>query len=143
MPSQSDNVPPSARSIPIGQHTLGGGELLFFLGPCVIESEDFAWEMARDIQQIALACGVPFVFKASYDKANRSSVKSFRGMGCREGTALLGAIGKELGVPVTTDIHSPEEAEIAAEHIDVLQIPAFLCRQTDLIRRDHTASWVE
>lgn len=133
MPPQSDSLPPSARSIPIGQHALGGGELLFFLGPCVIESEDFAWEMARGIQQIALECGVPFVFKASYDKANRSSVKSFRGMGCREGTALLGAIGKELGVPVTSDIHSPAEAEIAAEHIDVLQIPAFLCRQTDLI----------
>jgi 2-dehydro-3-deoxyphosphooctonate aldolase (KDO 8-P synthase) len=99
----------------------------------VIESEEFVWRTARALHAMAAAAGAQFIFKASYDKANRTSVKSFRGLGVKEGCALLGAIGRELGVPVTTDVHSPEEAEIAAEWIDVLQIPAFLCRQTDLI----------
>jgi len=89
--------------------------------------------MARALKTICEKEGAQFVFKASYDKANRTSVKSFRGMEVREGCALLGAIGRELGVPVTTDVHSPEEAEVAAEQIDILQVPAFLCRQTDLI----------
>jgi 2-dehydro-3-deoxyphosphooctonate aldolase (KDO 8-P synthase) len=106
----------------IGSVTLGGAEPLFILGPCVIESEEFAWNMARQIRDICKELGAQFVFKASYDKANRTSVKSFRG------------IGADLGVPVTTDIHSPEDAKIAAEYIDILQIPAFLCRQTDLIQ---------
>ena len=99
-----------------------------------MESEDFTWRMAREIAAICTQTGAQFVFKASYDKANRTSVKSFRGIGVRAGCALLAAIGRELQVPVTTDVHSPEEAEIAAEFIDVLQIPAFLCRQTDLIQ---------
>jgi len=106
---------------------------VFVLGPCVIESEQFTHDLAADLQQMTTEAGARFVFKASYDKANRTSLKSFRGLGCREGARLLGAIGRELGVPVTTDVHSPEEAEMAAEHIDILQIPAFLCRQTDLI----------
>jgi 2-dehydro-3-deoxyphosphooctonate aldolase (KDO 8-P synthase) len=89
--------------------------------------------MATKIKKICDNEGVSFVFKASYDKANRTSVKSFRGTSVRNGCALLAEIGASLGVPVTTDIHSPEEAGIAAEFIDVLQIPAFLCRQTDLI----------
>ena len=118
----------------IGPHILGGGEPLFILGPCVIESEEFVWRMARALHGMAREAGAQFVFKASYDKANRTSGKSFRGMGVREGCALLASIGKELGVPVTTDVHSPEEARIAAEFIDILQIPAFLCRQTDLIQ---------
>ena len=122
-----------AAPLHIGNVQLGGAVPLFILGPCVIESEEFVWRMARAIQGIANAAGVPFVFKASYDKANRTSVKAFRGMGVREGCAILGAIGKELGVPVTTDVHTAQEAEVAAEFIDVLQIPAFLCRQTDLI----------
>lgn len=113
--------------------TLGGAEPLFILGPCVIESEKFLWRMGRKLKQIAGDCGIQFVFKASYDKANRTSVKSFRGPGAEEGCALLAAVGAELGVPVTTDVHSPEEAEIAGKYIDILQIPAFLCRQTDLI----------
>jgi 2-dehydro-3-deoxyphosphooctonate aldolase (KDO 8-P synthase) len=117
----------------IGPHTLGAGEPLFILGPCVIESEEFVWKMARALREMTARLGVQFVFKASYDKANRTSVKSFRGLGVREGCALLASIGRELGVPVTTDIHSPEEAQTAAEFIDILQIPAFLCRQTDLI----------
>ena len=113
--------------------TLGGDDLFFILGPCAIESEEFTWQMARDIKVIADKLNVPFFFKASYDKANRTAANSYRGPGPKEGCALLGAIGKELGVPVTTDIHTPEDAEIAAEHIDFLQIPAFLCRQTDLL----------
>jgi 2-dehydro-3-deoxyphosphooctonate aldolase (KDO 8-P synthase) len=118
----------------IGSLTLGGGNPVFILGPCVIESEEFAWKMARALREMTSRLGVQFVFKASYDKANRTSVKSFRGMGLKAGCALLASIGKELGVPVTTDVHSPDEARAAAEFIDVLQIPAFLCRQTDLIQ---------
>jgi 2-dehydro-3-deoxyphosphooctonate aldolase (KDO 8-P synthase) len=121
-------------ALSIGSVALGGPLPLFILGPCVIESEEFVWRMARSLQSMAVDAGVPFVFKASYDKANRTSVKSFRGPGVREGCAILAAIGKKLGVPVTTDVHSPEEAELAAETIDILQIPAFLCRQTDLLR---------
>src|SRR5436190_24238496 len=107
----------------IGPLRIGPKEPLFILGPCVIESEDLVWRMARSLKDIANKTDVRFVFKASYDKANRTSVKSYRGLGVREGCEILGAIGKELNVPVTTDVHSPAEAEIAAEHIDVLQIP--------------------
>ncbi len=123
-----------AAPLNIGPVSLGGGAPLFILGPCVIESEEFVWSMARQLKEICTAAGVQWVFKASYDKANRTSVKSFRGLGVREGCGILAAIGRELGVPVTTDIHSPEEATVAAEYIDILQIPAFLCRQTDLIQ---------
>jgi len=120
-------------SFPIGNIQAGRDLPIFILGPCAIESEEFTWEMARAIHEIAKRHNIPFIFKASYDKANRTSASSFRGPGVKEGTALLGQIGKELGVPVTTDVHTPEETEIAAEHIDLLQIPAFLCRQTDLL----------
>ena len=113
--------------------TLGGAEPLFILGPCVIESEAFLWRIARKIKRIATDAGVQFVFKASYDKANRTSLKSFRGPGVEAGCALLAAVGAELGVPVTTDVHSPADAAIAGNFVDILQIPAFLCRQTDLI----------
>jgi 2-dehydro-3-deoxyphosphooctonate aldolase (KDO 8-P synthase) len=89
--------------------------------------------MGRRIAEIAGEAGINWVFKASYDKANRTSIKSFRGMGLARGCELLAEVGAEAGVPVTTDVHSPEEATAAAEWIDVLQIPAFLCRQTDLI----------
>ena len=120
--------------IKAGNVTVGGEELAFILGPCVIESEAFAWKMARRIHEICTAEDAAFVFKASYDKANRTSVRSYRGIGAREGCELLAAIGAELKVPVTTDIHSPAEAEIASAFIDILQIPAFLCRQTDLLK---------
>jgi len=113
---------------------VGGKEPAFILGPCVIESEKFVWRMARGIAEICAAESLPFIFKASYDKANRTSVRSYRGIGVREGCELLAAVGRELKIPVTTDVHSPSEAEIAGEIIDVLQIPAFLCRQTDLLR---------
>lgn len=105
----------------------------YILGPCGLESEEFAWDMARSIKEIADRLGIQWYFKASYDKANRTSGDAFRGPGVKEGTRILGEISKELGVPVTTDIHTPQDAAIAAETIDLLQIPAFLCRQTDLL----------
>ena len=117
----------------IGSVPVGGPVPFFILGPCALESESFAWEMARSIDEIAKRTGIHYLFKASYDKANRTSVSSFRGPGVAEGCRILGEIGRELGVPVTTDIHTAQDAEIAAEHIDLLQIPAFLCRQTDLL----------
>ncbi len=106
---------------------------LFILGPCVMESEKFVWRMARKIHAICTGLGVSFVFKASYDKANRTSVHAFRGPGLEAGCRLLAEIGGELRVPVTTDVHTAEEARMAGEHVDILQIPAFLCRQTDLL----------
>jgi 2-dehydro-3-deoxyphosphooctonate aldolase (KDO 8-P synthase) len=114
--------------------TIGGKRPAFILGPCVIESEKFVWRMARKIAQICEDEDVDFVFKSSYDKANRTSVRSYRGIGVEEGCEILAAIGRDLKVPVTTDVHSSAEAEIAGEKIDMLQIPAFLCRQTDLLR---------
>src|SRR6266699_3966641 len=90
--------------------------------------------MARSIEKICVQEDIDFIFKASYDKANRTSVHSFRGIGVREGCEILSAIGRDLKIPVTTDVHSPNEAAIAGEKIDMLQIPAFLCRQTDLLR---------
>ncbi len=122
------------KPLTIGPVALGGRTPAFILGPCVIESEAFVRRMARKIAKICAAEKLPFIFKASYDKANRTSVRSYRGIGARQGCELLAEIGREIGMPVTTDVHSPNEAGIAAEFIDVLQIPAFLCRQTDLIR---------
>lgn len=121
------------RIVKIGRNKLGGKKLLFILGPCVIESPAFTRRMGRKLKTICDGLDVQFVFKASYDKANRTSVNSFRGTTVRDGCALLGEIGGELGVPVTTDVHSPQEVEVAAQYIDLIQIPAFLCRQTDLI----------
>ena len=100
----------------------------------MIESEKFVWRMARSIARIARAENVDFIFKASYDKANRTSVRSFRGIDVGKGCEILSEIGRELKIPVTTDVHSPAEAEMAGARIDMLQIPAFLCRQTDLLR---------
>jgi 2-dehydro-3-deoxyphosphooctonate aldolase (KDO 8-P synthase) len=107
----------------------------FFLiaGPCVIESRDHVMFMANELREVTAECGISFVFKASFDKANRSSIKSFRGVGITEGLKILGDVRKEIGVPVLSDIHEPGQADEAAQVIDVLQIPAFLCRQTDLI----------
>ena len=118
----------------IGKVTIGGKQPVFILGPCVIESEKFVHRMAKKIAEICTGEDIDFIFKASYDKANRTSVRSFRGIGVREGCEILSAIGRDLKMPVTTDVHSPAEAEIAGDKIDMLQIPAFLCRQTDLLR---------
>ena len=123
-----------SKPLKIGSVTIGGKRPVFILGPCVIESEKFVWRMARAIEKICAQEDTDFIFKASYDKANRTSVRSFRGMGVGEGCEILSAIGHDLRIPVTTDVHSPAEAEIAGEKIDMLQIPAFLCRQTDLLR---------
>ncbi|MFQ3578023.1 MAG: 3-deoxy-8-phosphooctulonate synthase [Verrucomicrobiia bacterium] len=118
----------------VGKVSIGGPAPLFILGPCVIESPKFLMRMAEKIVRIADAAGIQnLVFKASYDKANRSSHRSFRGPGVEEGCRLLASIRKQYGIPVLTDVHSAEEAIIAGEHIDILQIPAFLCRQTDLL----------
>ena len=122
------------KPLKLGNVTIGGNEPAFILGPCVIESEKFVWRMAQRIADVCRSEDASFIFKASYDKANRTSGRSFRGIDARAGCEILAAIGKELRVPVTTDVHSPAEAEIAAEFIDILQIPAFLCRQTDLLR---------
>src|SRR5262244_1985530 len=118
----------------VGKVSIGGMRPAFILGPCVIESEKFVRRMAKKIADVCASENVDFIFKASYDKANRTSVRSFRGIGVREGCEILSEIGRELKIPVTTDIHSVAEAEIAGEKIDMLQIPAFLCRQTDLLR---------
>src|SRR4026208_1390476 len=118
----------------VGKVSIGGKRPAFILGPCVIESEKFARRMAGKIGEACSSEDVDFIFKASYDKANRTSVRSFRGIGVREGCDILSAIGRELKIPVTTDVHSTGEAEMAGEKIDMLQIPAFLCRQTDLLR---------
>lgn len=107
----------------------------FFLmaGPCVIEGEEMAFEIGRHVADVCRRLGVPFVFKGSYRKANRSRLDSFSGIGDLEALRILGAVGRELGVPVVTDIHEPAEAAMAADFVDILQIPAFLCRQTDLL----------
>jgi 2-dehydro-3-deoxyphosphooctonate aldolase (KDO 8-P synthase) len=123
-----------AKPLRVGKVTIGGKRPAFILGPCVIESEKFVWRMATKISEICASENVDLIFKASYDKANRTSVRSFRGIGAREGCEILSAIGRELRIAVTTDVHSPAEAEFAGEKIDLLQIPAFLCRQTDLLR---------
>jgi 2-dehydro-3-deoxyphosphooctonate aldolase (KDO 8-P synthase) len=120
--------------IKLGALRLGGGNPLFLIaGPCVIESEAHARGMAERVARIAADCGVPYIFKASYDKANRSSIKGFRGPGLKEGLRILGKIKTELSVPVLTDIHEAAQAAPVAEVCDVLQIPAFLSRQTDLL----------
>lgn len=119
--------------VQVGSVSVDGSEPLFILGPCVIESEEFIWDMADRLGALANSLRLKWIFKASYDKANRSAGSSYRGIGVKAGCQLLHRVGQKLGVPVTTDIHSPEEAKIAAEYIDLLQIPAFLSRQTDLI----------
>ena len=120
-------------SFEIGPVRVGEGRLFLIAGPCVIESEAHARRMAEAIQRIAGDLGIPYIFKASYDKANRTSMKSFRGPGLKEGTRILEALARDTGLPVLTDVHQPEHCEVAAEAVDVLQIPAFLCRQTDLL----------
>ena len=111
----------------------GGDTLPIIAGPCVIESRDHALKMAEAISEITDSLDLPYVFKSSYDKANRTSVKSFRGLGIKQGLDILSEIKQTVGVPILTDIHNPDQAVEAADVVDVLQIPAFLCRQTDLL----------
>ncbi|MBR5913679.1 MAG: 3-deoxy-8-phosphooctulonate synthase [Selenomonadaceae bacterium] len=117
----------------IGDIKIGGGKLVLLAGPCVIEGYERSLMIGRRAKEIAERLGIPYIFKASFDKANRSSIKSFRGLGMDEGLTILAAIKNELNVPIVTDIHESYQAEIVAEVADILQIPAFLCRQTDLL----------
>ncbi len=117
----------------VGPHTVGDGGIVFLLGPCVLEPGDRAARIADGIAEVCARLGAAWVFKASFDKANRSSKSSFRGPGLHEGLAQLDRIRTRVGAPITTDIHLPEHAAPAAEVVDLLQIPAFLCRQTDLL----------
>ena len=117
----------------VGNAVIGGGNLFLIARPCVIESEDHAIRMAEIIKGVTRALSFPFIFKASYDKANRTSLTSFRGPGLEKGLEILGRVKEEVGLPVIADVHQVSEVAPAAEVLDVLQIPAFLCRQTDLV----------
>src|SRR5262245_55266433 len=123
----------SVKAFSVGSATFGDGRLTVIAGPCVIESPEHAVTMARECLERTQAAGLDYVFKSSFDKANRSSIRSFRGLGMEAGLEVLQEIKKELGVPVLTDIHDVSQVDRVADVADVLQIPAFLCRQTDLI----------
>ncbi len=118
-----------ASGVPVG----GGARPVYLAGPCVIESRTLAVEIAERLAAVAVRLDIPMVFKASFDKANRSSLESFRGPGLEEGLATLAEVKSRTGLPVVTDVHEPSQAAAAAEVADVLQVPAFLCRQTDLL----------
>jgi 2-dehydro-3-deoxyphosphooctonate aldolase (KDO 8-P synthase) len=117
----------------VGDIRIGSGDLFLIAGPCVIESEEHAIRMAEIIKGVTKALGFPFIFKASYDKANRTSIRSFRGPGIKEGLRILKKIKDEVQLPILTDVHEVADVARVAEVADVLQIPAFLCRQTDLV----------
>ncbi len=119
--------------VKIGNIEFGGGKLVLLAGPCVLEGYERSLKIGRRTKEIADKLGIPYIFKASFDKANRSSIKSFRGPGLEEGLKILAAIKSELNVPIVTDIHETYQAARVAEVADILQIPAFLCRQTDLL----------
>ena len=123
----------TSTSFQIGDIRIGSGNLFLIAGPCVIESEEHAIRMAEIIKGVTKALGFPFIFKASYDKANRTSIRSFRGPGVKEGLRILRRIKDEVSVSVLTDVHEVADVARVAEAVDVLQIPAFLCRQTDLV----------
>lgn len=116
-----------------GNVHIGASSLFLIAGPCVIESEAHARRMAEAIQRISTDLGVPYIFKASYDKANRTSLSSFRGPGLKDGVKILRRLAESTGLPVLTDVHQPDDCAPVAEAVDILQIPAFLCRQTDLL----------
>ena len=121
-------------NIEVNGITFGGNHpLVLISGPCVIEDEKGCIQLAEKIKDIAIKAGIPFIFKASYDKANRSSIKSYRGPGAEKGIKILAKIKKDLGVPVLSDVHCCNEIDIVQDVLDVIQIPAFLCRQTDLL----------
>lgn len=117
----------------VGNAIIGGGNLFLIAGPCVIESEDHAIRMAEIIKGVTRSLGFPFIFKASYDKANRTSIKSYRGPGLAQGLRILQKVRQQVQVPILTDVHETIDVPKVAEVADVLQIPAFLCRQTDLV----------
>ena len=121
------------KEVVINDVCFGGDPLGLILGPCVIESRDHSLMMAESIHNITNRLGFKFVYKSSFDKANRSSISSFRGLGFDEGLAILSEVKKEIGCAIITDIHEPYQAKMVAEVVDVIQIPAFLCRQTDIL----------
>ncbi|WP_079891192.1 3-deoxy-8-phosphooctulonate synthase [Waddlia chondrophila] len=122
------------RRVPMKNFTIGQGEPMTVMsGPCVIESEEHCLKAAEELKKMFSGRPINFIFKSSYDKANRSSIHSFRGPGLEEGLRILEKVKKELDLPVVTDVHSPEQATAAGEVVDMIQIPAFLCRQTDLL----------
>lgn len=122
------------KHISVGDIRIGNDlPLVLFAGPCVIEGEQFTLDVAAKMKEIAAECGVPLVFKSSFDKANRTSKDGFRGPGMEEGLRILKRVKDELGLPVITDVHTPEQAKPVAAVADILQTPAFLCRQTDFI----------
>jgi 2-dehydro-3-deoxyphosphooctonate aldolase (KDO 8-P synthase) len=132
--AEKEAMSEKADKFSVGKVEMGAGAPLFFIaGPCVIESEAHAMMMAGQLAAVARELRVPLIFKASYDKANRSSVASFRGPGMKEGLRILGEVKRKTGLPILTDIHEASQAAPAAEVCDVIQIPAFLCRQTDLL----------
>jgi 2-dehydro-3-deoxyphosphooctonate aldolase (KDO 8-P synthase) len=122
-----------SKEVEIGDVKVGGGRFIFIAGPCVIENRDITLRAAERLAKLTGRMSIPFIFKSSYDKANRTSVTSFRGPGLDEGLKILGEVRASIGVPVLTDVHSPGDASAAAEVVDVLQVPALLCRQTDLL----------
>lgn len=121
------------KAFKVGDITFGDGRLTVIAGPCVIESGEHALMIARECSERARAAGLDFVYKSSFDKANRSSIKSFRGLGMEDGLEVLRTVKKEVGVPVLTDVHDVSQVGATAEVVDILQIPAFLSRQTDLV----------
>ena len=121
------------KTIRVGNVTIDSSIFALIAGPCVIESEKQVMDIALNMKDITDKLGIPYIFKASFDKANRTSISSFRGPGINEGLRILKKVKNELGLPVVTDIHEAYQASIAAEVVDMLQIPAFLCRQTDLL----------
>jgi 2-dehydro-3-deoxyphosphooctonate aldolase (KDO 8-P synthase) len=127
-------MPTAVRDVKIDSAvTVGERNLFLIAGPCVIESRRHAFALALRVRKVCGKLGIPFIFKASFDKANRSSIDSYRGPGLKKGLGILAEIKRELGVPVLSDVHETAQVEEAAEVLDVLQIPAFLCRQTDLL----------
>ena len=122
------------REVKVGEVRIGGGQpLVVIAGPCVIESEEITFRTAESLREMSVELGMPLIFKSSFDKANRSSLSSFRGPGIKKGLKVLGDVKKRFSLPVTSDVHAVDQVEPAAEVLDLLQIPAFLCRQTDLI----------
>ncbi len=129
-----DNSNTIPRGVSVGRYCLGRGDQLFLiLGPCVIESEELTLDVAVEVARIGRMTGMPVLFKSSFDKANRTSVTSFRGPGLEKGLSVLAKVREKTGLPIVSDIHAPDQAAIAGEVLDVIQIPAFLCRQTDLL----------
>lgn len=121
------------KEVRVGSVRIGGKPFVFLGGPCVIEGRDITLRTAETLKKLTTSLNIPFIFKCSYDKANRTSIDSYRGLGIEEGLKVLKEVRDTLGVPVLTDVHSVSEATLAAQVVDILQVPAFLCRQTDLL----------